>query len=167
MKINMLLMKAWFWQHLLIWSATFCHVCCLVWKYMWEKKSKPQKPTPITHHPAKNPAPPSQKFVSCGWCRYEAGVEWPSGWIWALFVETFMTSCSFFKWPSFLFHDKWLDNLSFSPLGQPYNQLAILASSKGDHLTTIFYYCRSIAVKFPFPAASTNLQKALSKALER
>lgn len=54
-----------------------------------------------------------------------------------------------------------------SPLGQPYNQLAILASSKGDHLTTIFYYCRSIAVKFPFPAASTNLQKALSKALER
>uniref|UniRef100_A0A669ER73 Nonsense-mediated mRNA decay factor n=1 Tax=Oreochromis niloticus TaxID=8128 RepID=A0A669ER73_ORENI len=50
--------------------------------------------------------------------------------------------------------------------GQPYNQLAILASSKGDHLTTIFYYCRSIAVKFPFPAASTNLQKALSKALE-
>lgn len=54
-----------------------------------------------------------------------------------------------------------------SPVGQPYNQLAILASSKGDHLTTIFYYCRSIAVKFPFPAASTNLQKALSKALER
>lgn len=54
-----------------------------------------------------------------------------------------------------------------SPTGQPYNQLAILASSKGDHLTTIFYYCRSIAVKFPFPAASTNLQKALSKALER
>ncbi|MEQ2169890.1 Protein smg7, partial [Goodea atripinnis] len=52
-------------------------------------------------------------------------------------------------------------------IGQPYNQLAILASSKGDHLTTIFYYCRSIAVKFPFPAASTNLQKALSKALER
>ncbi|XP_033865629.2 nonsense-mediated mRNA decay factor SMG7-like isoform X5 [Acipenser ruthenus] len=50
--------------------------------------------------------------------------------------------------------------------GQPYNQLAILASSKGDHLTTVFYYCRSIAVKFPFPAASTNLQKALSKALE-
>ncbi|XP_040841282.1 protein SMG7 isoform X2 [Ochotona curzoniae] len=50
--------------------------------------------------------------------------------------------------------------------GQPYNQLAILASSKGDHLSTIFYYCRSIAVKFPFPAASTNLQKALSKALE-
>ncbi|XP_068424667.1 nonsense-mediated mRNA decay factor SMG7 isoform X2 [Clinocottus analis] len=50
--------------------------------------------------------------------------------------------------------------------GQPYNQLAILASSKGDHLTTIFYYCRSIAVKFPFPAASTNLQKALTKALE-
>ncbi|CAB1326183.1 unnamed protein product, partial [Coregonus sp. 'balchen'] len=50
--------------------------------------------------------------------------------------------------------------------GQPYNQLAILASSKGDHLTTIFYYCRSIAVKFPFPAASTNLQKALAKAIE-
>lgn len=53
------------------------------------------------------------------------------------------------------------------PAGQPYNQLAILASSKGDHLTTIFYYCRSIAVKFPFPAAATNLQKALTKALDR
>uniref|UniRef100_UPI00358EAEF9 nonsense-mediated mRNA decay factor SMG7 isoform X2 n=1 Tax=Myxine glutinosa TaxID=7769 RepID=UPI00358EAEF9 len=50
--------------------------------------------------------------------------------------------------------------------GQPYNQLAILASSKGDHLSSIFYYCRSIAVKFPFPAASTNLQKGLSKAVE-
>ncbi|XP_061436132.1 nonsense-mediated mRNA decay factor SMG7 isoform X2 [Lethenteron reissneri] len=50
--------------------------------------------------------------------------------------------------------------------GQPYNQLAILASSRGDHLTTIFYYCRSIAVRFPFPAAGTNLSKALSKAIE-
>ncbi|WP_350449351.1 hypothetical protein [Escherichia coli] len=28
----------------------------------------------------------------------------------------------------------------------------MLASSKGDHLTTMFYYCRSIAVKFPFPS---------------
>lgn len=26
--------------------------------------------------------------------------------------------------------------------GQPYNQLAILASGKGDELATVYYYCR-------------------------
>ncbi|XP_068688143.1 nonsense-mediated mRNA decay factor SMG7-like [Montipora foliosa] len=51
--------------------------------------------------------------------------------------------------------------------GQPYNQLAILASGKGDELGTVYYYCRSIAVKNPFPAASTNLQKTLSKVVSR
>ncbi|XP_078355262.1 nonsense-mediated mRNA decay factor SMG7-like, partial [Oculina patagonica] len=51
--------------------------------------------------------------------------------------------------------------------GQPYNQLAILASGKGDELATVYYYCRSIAVKNPFPAASTNLHKTLSKVVAR
>lgn len=51
--------------------------------------------------------------------------------------------------------------------GQPYNQLAILASGKGDELVTVYYYCRSIAVKNPFPAASTNLHKTLSKVVAR
>ncbi|XP_028394633.1 protein SMG7-like [Dendronephthya gigantea] len=48
--------------------------------------------------------------------------------------------------------------------GQPYNQLAILASSRGDTLGTVYFYCRSIAVKNQFPAASTNLNKTFSKA---
>lgn len=51
--------------------------------------------------------------------------------------------------------------------GQPYNQLAILASGKGDELATVYYYCRSIAVKNPFPAASTNLHKTLNKVVSR
>lgn len=51
--------------------------------------------------------------------------------------------------------------------GQPYNQLAILASGKGDELATVYYYCRSIAVKNPFPAASTNLHKTLNKVVAR
>lgn len=51
--------------------------------------------------------------------------------------------------------------------GQPYNQLAILASGRGDELATVYYYCRSIAVKNPFPAASTNLHKTLSKVVSR
>ena len=47
--------------------------------------------------------------------------------------------------------------------GQPYNQLAILEAAKGNKLATVFYYIRSIAVKHPFPAASTNLEKFYSK----
>ncbi|XP_048586851.1 nonsense-mediated mRNA decay factor SMG7 isoform X2 [Nematostella vectensis] len=47
--------------------------------------------------------------------------------------------------------------------GQPYNQLAILASARGDHLGTVYFYCRSIAVKNQFPAASTNLHKTFNK----
>ncbi|XP_076822374.1 uncharacterized protein LOC143468832 [Clavelina lepadiformis] len=47
--------------------------------------------------------------------------------------------------------------------GQPYNQLAILASASGDVLSTAFYYCRSLAVKCPFPGSDTNLRKQLNK----
>ncbi|CAB4036413.1 SMG7, partial, partial [Paramuricea clavata] len=50
--------------------------------------------------------------------------------------------------------------------GQPYNQLAILASSRADTLGTVYFYCRSIAVKNQFPAASTNLNKTFSKACQ-
>uniref|UniRef100_T1JIJ0 DNA/RNA-binding domain-containing protein n=1 Tax=Strigamia maritima TaxID=126957 RepID=T1JIJ0_STRMM len=47
--------------------------------------------------------------------------------------------------------------------GQPYNQLAILEAAKGEKLSMVFYYVRSIAVKHPFPVASTNLQKMFAK----
>lgn len=47
--------------------------------------------------------------------------------------------------------------------GQPYNQLAILEAAKGNKLSTVFYYVRSIAVKHPFPVASTNLEKFFNK----
>lgn len=43
--------------------------------------------------------------------------------------------------------------------GQPYNQLAILSSAKGNNLQAVFYYYKSISVPNPFPAASSNLQK--------
>ena len=48
--------------------------------------------------------------------------------------------------------------------GQPYNQLAILASAKNDLLYSVFYYCKSISVPNPFPAAASNLQKTFSQA---
>jgi tetratricopeptide (TPR) repeat protein len=47
--------------------------------------------------------------------------------------------------------------------GQPYNQLAILDAAKGNKLSTVFYYIRSIAVKHPFPVAATNLEKLYAK----
>ncbi|ELT91912.1 hypothetical protein CAPTEDRAFT_228702 [Capitella teleta] len=47
--------------------------------------------------------------------------------------------------------------------GQPYNQLAILEAAKGDKLSTVFFYVRSICVKHPFPVANTNLEKFFSK----
>ncbi|KAL3871786.1 hypothetical protein ACJMK2_039762 [Sinanodonta woodiana] len=47
--------------------------------------------------------------------------------------------------------------------GQPYNQLAILEAAKGNKLSTVFYYIRSLAVKVPFPVAATNLEKLYSK----
>ncbi|XP_039269297.2 uncharacterized protein LOC120344245 [Styela clava] len=50
--------------------------------------------------------------------------------------------------------------------GQPYNQLAILAAAGGDILSTAFYYCRSLAVKCPFPGSETNLKRQLSKIID-
>lgn len=50
--------------------------------------------------------------------------------------------------------------------GQPYNQLAILAAAGGDILSTAFYYCRSLAVKYPFPGSGTNLKRQLSKIID-
>jgi len=47
--------------------------------------------------------------------------------------------------------------------GQPYNQLAIIESVKGDQLKAIFYYCKSSLVQNPFPAAVSNLQKTLNQ----
>jgi len=47
--------------------------------------------------------------------------------------------------------------------GQPYNQLALLDSSRGDRLGTVFHYVRSIAVRHLFPAALTNLARTLNK----
>ncbi|XP_046330232.2 nonsense-mediated mRNA decay factor SMG7-like isoform X2 [Haliotis rufescens] len=43
--------------------------------------------------------------------------------------------------------------------GQPYNQLAILEAARGNKLSTVFYYIRSLAVRHPFPVAATNLEK--------
>ncbi|KAL5011982.1 hypothetical protein ScPMuIL_010533 [Solemya velum] len=47
--------------------------------------------------------------------------------------------------------------------GQPYNQLAIVEAARGNKLTTVFYYIRSLAVRHPFPVAATNLEKLYSK----
>ncbi|XP_043475268.1 protein SMG7-like [Leptopilina heterotoma] len=56
--------------------------------------------------------------------------------------------------------------VSLSPSsGQPYNQLALLEASRGDKLGTVFHYARSIAVKHPFPVATTNLAKTLSSVM--
>ena len=51
----------------------------------------------------------------------------------------------------------------YSFTGQPYNQLAILETAKGNKLSTVFFYIRSIAVKHPFPVAATNLEKLYAK----
>jgi protein SMG7 len=50
--------------------------------------------------------------------------------------------------------------------GQPYNQLALLEASRGDHLSTVFHYVRSVAVRHFFPAAATNLSRTLNKSAE-
>lgn len=47
--------------------------------------------------------------------------------------------------------------------GQPYNQLALLEASRGDNLSTVFYYMRSINVRHPFLAAVNNLNVTLNK----
>ena len=51
--------------------------------------------------------------------------------------------------------------------GHPYNQLAILATAKSDHLKMAFYYCRSMTVKRKFPASHANLKRNLSKIITR
>ncbi|XP_066993388.1 nonsense-mediated mRNA decay factor SMG7 [Anabrus simplex] len=50
--------------------------------------------------------------------------------------------------------------------GQPYNQLALLEASRGDRLSTVFHYVRSVAVRHPFPAAATNLVRTITKCVE-
>ncbi|CAG2222800.1 EST1C [Mytilus edulis] len=47
--------------------------------------------------------------------------------------------------------------------GQPYNQLAIVEAARGNKLSTVFYYIRSLAVRHPFPVAATNLEKLYTK----
>ena len=49
-------------------------------------------------------------------------------------------------------------------LGQPYNQLGILyETSRTNQLSTAFYYIRSIAVRYTFPLAATNLDNFFRK----
>lgn len=47
--------------------------------------------------------------------------------------------------------------------GQPFNQLAILASQSGNKLLTVFYHVRSLALKSPFRLAMNNLEKVYHK----
>lgn len=47
--------------------------------------------------------------------------------------------------------------------GHPYNQIAILEASRGNKLATVYFYVRAVALRNPFPAASTNLAKMLAK----
>ena len=47
--------------------------------------------------------------------------------------------------------------------GQPYNQIAILEAARGNKLSSVYFYVRAICLKYPFPAASTNLAKMLTK----
>lgn len=47
--------------------------------------------------------------------------------------------------------------------GNPYNQLAVLATYNGDALSAIYHYCRSLAVDAPFVTARENLTLLLEK----
>merc|ERR1719510_362092 len=49
--------------------------------------------------------------------------------------------------------------------GHAYNQLALLEVNKGCSLTAIFYYIRALALKCPFPAASSNLSRMYAKVM--
>ena len=52
-------------------------------------------------------------------------------------------------------------------LGHPYNQLGILfETSRTNQLSTVFYYFRSIAVRYKFPLATTNLENFLTKLID-
>ena len=50
--------------------------------------------------------------------------------------------------------------------GHPYNQLALLETVRGDNLSTLFYYVRSLALKHPFPPARINLEKFFKQLLK-
>lgn len=62
-----------------------------------------------------------------------------------------------------LYHTLTLSQCFVVCVGQPYNQLAIVEAARGNKLTTVFYYVRSLAVRHPFPAAATNLEKLYTK----
>ena len=52
-------------------------------------------------------------------------------------------------------------------LGHPYNQIGILFDTlRTNQLSTVFYYIRSIAVRYTFPLAATNLDKFFNKLIE-
>ena len=51
--------------------------------------------------------------------------------------------------------------------GHPYNQLALLEAGKGDKLSSVYYYVRSIAARNPFPVAHANLQQILSRVINQ
>lgn len=67
--------------------------------------------------------------------------------------------CFIFKSFLFLFQAVQVDPSS----GHPYNQLALLESARGDKLSALFYYVRSLALRHPFPPARSNLDKMLRK----
>ena len=50
--------------------------------------------------------------------------------------------------------------------GQPYNQLALLEANRGERLGAVYFYVRSLALRYPFPAAAANLNKMLSRLSE-
>lgn len=50
--------------------------------------------------------------------------------------------------------------------GHAYNQIALLqsaAAAAGNNLSCVFYYVRSVALKYPFPAGAANLSKMFNK----
>jgi len=52
-------------------------------------------------------------------------------------------------------------------LGHPYNQLGILfETSRTNQLSTIFYYMRSVACRYNFPLASTNMENFFKKLVD-
>ena len=49
--------------------------------------------------------------------------------------------------------------------GQPYNQLAVVASYQDSHLDAIYYYSRALLAVSPFGTAATNLKLVLDKVI--
>lgn len=47
--------------------------------------------------------------------------------------------------------------------GQPYNQLALLATQYGDRISPLYYYIRSVTVRTPFVAGAQNLSRLYSR----